>query len=85
MGNYPKALSYYEKALEIQKQSLPPNHPDLAMSYNNVGNVYLNMDDYPKALSSYKIPLEIQKQSLPPNHPNLQTYRNNLEDMKTKL
>ena len=38
MGEYPKALSYYEKALAIRQQSLPSNHPDLAASYNNIGN-----------------------------------------------
>ena len=37
MGEYPKALSYYEKALAIQQQSLPSNHPDLALSYSNIG------------------------------------------------
>ena len=39
MGEYSKALSYYEKSLEIKQQSLPPNHPDLAASYNNIGEV----------------------------------------------
>ena len=40
MGEYPKALSYYEKALAIQQQSLPSNHPDLAIILN-IGNVYM--------------------------------------------
>ena len=40
MGEYSKALSYYEKSLEIQQQSLPPNHPDLAASYMGIGIVY---------------------------------------------
>jgi tetratricopeptide (TPR) repeat protein len=42
MGDYPKALSSYEKTLAIQQQSLPPNHPDLAKSYGNIGIVYDN-------------------------------------------
>ena len=37
MGEYLKALSYYENALGIRQQSLPSNHPDLAKSYNNIG------------------------------------------------
>ena len=45
-----KALSYYEKDLEISEKSLPPNHPDLAISYNNIGLVYDNMGEYSKAL-----------------------------------
>ena len=27
-----------KKHLQLQQQSLPPNHPDLATSYNNIGN-----------------------------------------------
>jgi tetratricopeptide (TPR) repeat protein len=41
MGEYSKALSYYEKALEIAQETLPANHPSLAASYNNVGLVYV--------------------------------------------
>ncbi|CAF0843630.1 unnamed protein product [Adineta steineri] len=85
MGDYPKALSYYEKDLAIGQQSLPSNHPDLAKSYNNIGLVYENMGNYLKAHSFYERAVEIGQQSLPTNHPNLKMYRENLEDMKKKL
>ncbi|CAF4333822.1 unnamed protein product, partial [Rotaria sordida] len=71
MGEYSKALSSYERSLEIQKIALPPNHPDLASSYQGIGLVYDNMGEYSKALSSYERSLEIQKIALPPNHPDL--------------
>ncbi|CAF4400937.1 unnamed protein product, partial [Rotaria sordida] len=71
MGKYSKALSSYEQSLEIRKIALPPNHPDLAASYNNIGNVYAEMGEYSKALSSYERSLEIRKIALPPNHPDL--------------
>ena len=32
-----KALSYYEKALEIQQKTLPEHHRDFAQSYNYIG------------------------------------------------
>ena len=35
MGEYSKALEYYEKSIEIKKIALPQNHPDLAASYSN--------------------------------------------------
>jgi tetratricopeptide (TPR) repeat protein len=77
MGEYSKALSSYERSLEILKIALPPNHPDLATSYNNIGNVYADMGEYSKALSSYERSLEICKIALPPNHPDLaQSYSN---------
>ncbi|CAF4403352.1 unnamed protein product, partial [Rotaria sordida] len=59
MGEYSKALSSYERSLEISKIALPPNHPSLATSYNNIGMVYDNMGEYSKALSSYERSLEI--------------------------
>ncbi|CAF2981186.1 unnamed protein product [Rotaria sp. Silwood2] len=71
MGEYSKALSSYERSLEITKIALPPNHPDLASSYNNIGVVYKEMGEYSKALSSYERSLEIRKIALPPNHPDL--------------
>ena len=40
MGEYSKALSSYERSLEIRKVALPPNHPELVTSYNNIGLVY---------------------------------------------
>ena len=84
MGEYSKALSSHEKALEIQQQSLPPNHPDLASPYNNIGMLYEDMGNYSKARVFYERAVEIGQQSLLPNHPRLQTYRKNLEDIKKK-
>ena len=76
-GEYSKALSSYQRSLEIMKVALPPNHPDLATSYNNIGNVYKDMGEYSKALSSYERSLEIRKVALPANHPDFaQSYNN---------
>jgi tetratricopeptide (TPR) repeat protein len=47
---YKEALRFYGKALAI-RQSFPPNHPDLAFSYNNIDLVYEYMGDYSKARS----------------------------------
>jgi tetratricopeptide (TPR) repeat protein len=85
MGEYSKALSYYEKSLEISQSSLPPNHPDLAASFNNIGVVYKYMNDYSKARSFYERAVDIGEHSLPHNHPDLETYRRNLDLIKHKL
>ena len=37
LGDRQRALEYQVKALEIRKKVLPETHPDLAISYNNVG------------------------------------------------
>jgi hypothetical protein len=65
--------------LEIQQQSLPPNHPDLAMSCYNIGTVHKNMGDYSEAFLFYKRAVDIGQHSLLPNDPNLIEWRKNLE------
>ena len=71
MGAYSKALSSYERALEIEQKTLPPNHPFLAISYGNIASVYFKMGQYSEALTFYTKELEIEQQSLPSNHPSL--------------
>ncbi|CAF1465090.1 unnamed protein product [Rotaria sordida] len=78
IGEYSKAITFYERAIDIYKKMSPSNQLDLAISYNNIGNVYYNMGEYSKALSSYDRSLEIQKIARPPNHPNLATSYNNI-------
>ncbi|CAF4302846.1 unnamed protein product, partial [Rotaria sordida] len=78
MGNYSKALEFHEKVLKILEKALPPNHPDLAQSYNNIGAVCYNMGNYSKALEFYEKALKIFEKALPPNHPDLATLYNNI-------
>jgi tetratricopeptide (TPR) repeat protein len=85
MGEYSKALSSYERSIEIMKIALPPNHSDLAASYNNIGSVYDNMGEYSKALSYYENAQEIWQKSLPSTHPHIALVKNNIEMVKTKL
>ncbi|CAF1354908.1 unnamed protein product [Rotaria sordida] len=71
IGENSTALSYYEKAVAIRQRSHCSDHPDLAYSYNNIGNVYYSMGNYSEALSSHEKALAIRQQSLPSNHPHL--------------
>jgi len=85
MGEYTKALSYYEKGLQIFQKTLPANHPGLTISYNNIGLVYYNMDEYSKALSYYECALGILQRLVPLNHPHIQSVRKSIEIVKKKL
>ncbi|CAF1161042.1 unnamed protein product [Rotaria sordida] len=71
MGENSKALKYYEKNLEFKQKALPPNHPNLASTYNQIGLVYDNMGEYSEALTYYEKDLEISLKALPSNHPDL--------------
>jgi tetratricopeptide (TPR) repeat protein len=80
-GEYQEAIVFYEKSLEIDQKTLPSNHPDLGVSYHNIGLVYESMGDYSNALSSHEKALEIRQKSLPPNHPDLASSYNNTGNM----
>ena len=84
MGEYSKALEYYEKSIEITKIALPTHRPDLATFYNNIAWVYYNMK-YSKALELFERALEIQLEKLPPAHPHIASTKRWIEFVKQKL
>ena len=43
MRDYAGAKRSYEEALVIRRKALPPNHPDIASSLNNLGIVQYEM------------------------------------------
>jgi tetratricopeptide (TPR) repeat protein len=59
MGEYTKALSWYEKALAIQQKSLPPNHSSMVSTYNNIAVTHHTMSQYSTAFPYYEKALEI--------------------------
>ncbi|CAF5041752.1 unnamed protein product, partial [Rotaria socialis] len=68
MGEYSKALEYYEKDLEITKKALPPTHPDLAGSYLCFAACYEKMGDYTAALKALKNANKIQEKTFQENN-----------------
>jgi tetratricopeptide (TPR) repeat protein len=84
-GDYKEAIQFYEKALEIPQQSLPSNHPDLAMSYGHIGYVYSCMNNHSEAFPFCRIAVDIGQRTLPSSHSHLLWYRTNLERVKKKL
>ncbi len=64
MSNYAKALEYDGKALEIYKSKLGKDHPDMALTYNNIGEVYRAKGNYAKALEYHGKALEISESKL---------------------
>ncbi len=82
---YPKidqsslALKYYKISLTIERKILPPNHPDIALSLNNIGSIYLTKLD-PKTAEKYLQEANaIRQESLPfEYHSDLAQMYNNL-------
>ena len=84
-GNYLLALEYLKKALSIFEKFLPPEHPVLAISYDNVGGVYGKLGDREKALEYSKKALSILEKILPPEHPDLAWSYNNVGSAYSEL
>lgn len=64
-NNYSKfdlALFCYEKALRIRLEVLGEHNVDSAISYNNMGTVYLELGKYDKAINMYLSALRIRKE-----------------------
>ena len=68
--------------MELYKQLLGENHPDVATSLNNLAGLYLNQGKYEEAESLYLQALEIAERVLGKNHPNTVIIRNNFEDLR---
>ncbi|CAF2005758.1 unnamed protein product [Rotaria magnacalcarata] len=70
-GAYQEPAALYERSDKIFRILLSRNHPDLAVFYNNIDQMYTELGDYLKSLKLYKKSVKISKISLSQNHPNL--------------
>ena len=66
--NYAKALDYIQKGLKIRENSLGPNHPATAWSYESLGKVYYQQKKYEQAEESFRKCMEIRCSSLGEKH-----------------
>ena len=68
-GEVAAAQPLCEKALEIRRRLLSDDHPDTALSYNNVATNLLQQGKYAAAQPFYEKALEIHRRLLTDNHP----------------
>ena len=71
LREYAAAKQSHEQALAICRKSLPPDHPDIANSLNNLGSVQSALREYAAAKQSHEQALAIRRKSLPPDHPHI--------------
>ena len=76
-----KALSFYKQALEIWEQTLPENHPNLAIVYNNIGSAHRYLENRTDALSFYQRALDIRQQNFGPHHSSVLDIRQSIDLM----
>ena len=78
LAQYNKALEYHQQSLAIKKQVYGDSHPDVAISYNNIGLVYDDLGDYVRALEYHQQSLAIKIQLYGDSHPDVAISYNNI-------
>ncbi|MEE1092130.1 MAG: tetratricopeptide repeat protein, partial [Prevotella sp.] len=79
------ALEYHNKALGIREKVFGTEHPDVALSYNNIGEVYHSQGDFQKALEYHNKALEIYKKTIGTEHQYTKTVMENIDFLKQKM
>lgn len=77
-GQYADAEPLYKQSLIIREKTLEPDHPDVAVSLNNLAAIYYTQGKYPEAEPLFKQSLAIRERVLGPDHPDVATGVNNL-------
>lgn len=69
----------------MRKKLLGQEHPDVAISLNNLAGLYESQGKYEAAEPLYLQALEMDKKLLGEEHPNTQTINSNLLDLQDKI
>ncbi|NEO45275.1 MAG: tetratricopeptide repeat protein [Moorea sp. SIO4A3] len=77
-GTYYQAEPWYQQCLEITRNRLGQNHPDVAESLNKLAVIYWYLGRYDEAEPLYKQALEMRTQLLGDDHTDVATSLNNL-------
>ena len=77
-GRYQEAIPLAQRALAITEKARGPEHPDTAVSLNNLAMLYQAISAYADAAPLYEHALAIIEKALGPEHPNTAVALNNL-------
>eukprot|EP00058_Branchiostoma_floridae_P015015 XP_002600503.1 hypothetical protein BRAFLDRAFT_70126 [Branchiostoma floridae] len=82
VGDYPKAISFCEQALQMDRSIYGPTtaHPDIATSLNNLGSAWSNLGNDRQAISYHEEALQMYRSIYGPTtaHPDIANSLNNL-------
>jgi tetratricopeptide (TPR) repeat protein len=68
LGDFSKAIKYYEEGLQIEMTVLPPHHVHITITLTNMGHIYRQLGEYKNALAAYRIIHEVQLQTEDTDH-----------------
>jgi len=66
--------------LELDLKKFGHYHENTAISFNNIGLIFLNNKQYNEAIKFFKTSIDIREKILPSNHPNLGITYNNISN-----
>ena len=85
VGEYSRAIEYFEKGLAIYLKVYGDQHPNVAIAYNNIGGVYDSQGEYSRAIEYYEKALAIFTSVLGDDHPNTKVVAESLANAKAQL
>jgi tetratricopeptide (TPR) repeat protein len=85
MDRLDQAESIYRRALAIKETLLGADHPDIAVTLNNLALLLKQQGHPTDAATIYKRALTIFERTVTPTHPNLITCRTNYERLQRRL
>jgi tetratricopeptide (TPR) repeat protein len=77
-GEYDEALELHRCALELKREVLGVESPDVATTLHNLGNVQAARGEHDEALAHHLRALEIVEQAFGPDHPEVGELQNSL-------
>lgn len=80
-GKYGEAVSLAQEALRVAEERFGPEHPNVAMSLNNLAGLYKAQAKYAAAGPLYKRSLAIRVKALGAYHPSVATSLNDLAEL----
>ena len=72
------AISQFDRALDLRKKNLGPDHPDTLESASNLAEAYVKAGDLREATRLHEETLKLRLDKLGPDHPDTLTSMNNL-------
>lgn len=76
--DYPQAEFWSQKTRTTAQERLPAQHPTIAITLNNLAELYRSQGKYKEAEPLFLEALAIDRASLPTHHPQLASHLNNL-------
>ena len=78
-------MEYFQKALDIEKETLAPDDPSLAASHADIASLYVSMKKYSEAFFHFESARDIFLSTLSADHPDVRNAEGEIKYTTDKL